>query len=300
MRIRTVGLLLFSLLFFLSSMILAGDYQKIFSIEDPVGDDYGPGTYYYPTDDVFKTAKGLFDITSFSISESEEDYLLVFEFSKLTDSWQSKFGFSLPFIEIYIDNQKGGSTGLFRSGSNVRLDSRHPWDLLITLSGWWVRAYKPDAREKEADFWNTDENPWDVKNATVEVEDNRILLYLNKEVTGQLKGSYLYLLVGGFDPFGPGYYRNISNQYSRWSFADPEHEDLGYAPRVIDIILPEGKEQKSVLADFGEDYPLVYPVRITCTKGLFPYLKLLIPIIFLLILLVFIMYKKPLVSHNNK
>ncbi len=301
MRIRKVGgLVFFILLFFISFIVSAGDYQKIFSIEDPVGDDYGPGTYLYPTDDIFKAEEGLFDITSFSISEKEDTYLLAFEFAKIIDPWQSKFGFSLPFIELYIDNQKGGSSELFRNGSNIRLNPRNPWDILITFNGWWVRAYNPDDREKKADFWNTDENPWDVKQSHVEVKENTIFLELGKEVTGELEGAYLYLLVGSFDPFGPGYYRNVGNNYSKWEFAELDTSDLQYAPRVIDLILPNGRIQSTVLSNFSEDYPLIYPLKITMNDRFIPYIKVIIPLMFLLILLIIMVYKKPWISHNNK
>ncbi|HLV09710.1 MAG TPA: glucodextranase DOMON-like domain-containing protein [Halanaerobiales bacterium] len=302
---RTVFLLLF-FLFFLGMNISAEDYQNIISINDPEGDDYGPGTYLYPADDIFKVSEGLFDIVSFSVKESEELYLFEFEFGTLTDPWAGKYGFSLPFIELYIDNQKGGSTSLYREGAGVRLDQKHPWNVLIVLCGWWVRAYTPDDRGVELDFWETDENPWDIESAEVVVDDKVISLSFDKEVTGDLNGAYLYLLVGGYDPFGPGYYRGVGSEISRWNFADLSNRDLRYAPRVIDLILPSNRKQEDVLSDFSDDYPIIYPVRLG-TGGFLQiirdysiYILISLFIIFLLILLVYIMHKRPLISHNNR
>jgi carbohydrate-binding DOMON domain-containing protein len=267
----------------------------IFAITDPVGDDNGPGTYQYPTNEVFRSDQGLFDLTGFSIKNDGEDYLLRFSFAELTDPWKGKFGFSLPLIQVYIDNLEGGSIELFREGANVRLDSRHPWDKLLKLSGWWLRVYQPADRDKKDDFWEMEENPWEVSDAQVETVGNDILLRINQDITGRLEGAHLFLLVGGFDPFGPDHFRKIEGQISSWVFADLRHDNLSMAPRVIDLVLPAGREQSKVLADFNENYPVIYPVYVRDPGQVLFSLNTYLYLIFSLFLLIFLVRKrKPL------
>lgn len=57
----------FMLIVFLSIPILAQG-NIIFEVEDPLNDDYGPGTYQYPTNEAFH-GEGFFDITYFSIED---------------------------------------------------------------------------------------------------------------------------------------------------------------------------------------------------------------------------------------
>jgi len=47
--------------------------ELLFRLGDPIGDDYGPGSYVYPTNPVFKA--GSFDVTSFEVYESESDVI---------------------------------------------------------------------------------------------------------------------------------------------------------------------------------------------------------------------------------
>lgn len=272
----------------LFNMVKAAEEDQVFfSITDPTGDDYGPGTYKYPTNEVFRFHKGLFDITGFSVKRDGEDYLLRFSLKKLTNPWKGKFGFSLPLIQLYIDNQEGGSTELFKEGANVRLDPRYPWDRLLKISGWWVRAYQPEDRNKEVNFWNAEENPWDVSDARVEVEGNDILVRLKGEVTGKMENARVYLIVGSFDPFGPDHFRSVERELSSWSFADLTHDNLDKAPRVIDLVLPANRDQAEVLGDFVDDYPLIYPFQIresgnmfiSLNKHLYFLLLLIIPLV---------------------
>ncbi len=290
MKIIFLGCLIIIINLF-SSLVAAGDDGGLFfSIDDPSGDDFGPGTYRYPTNKAFQ-GEGLFDINRFSIKEEGDLYIFRFSFQNLTDPWKSKYGFSLPLIQLYIDNTEGGSVELFREGANVRLDAKAPWDRLLTISGWWVRLYHPEDRNKDDDFWTAQQNPWDVEEASVQVEANTIRLALKKDLIGPLKGASLFLLVGGFDPFGPDYYRNISQEAPYWNFQDQSNNDLKYAPRVIDLILPGPRKQQTVLARYSEDYPLVYPFTIKASPLLVAFNLYFLFGVIILLGLVYLMHK---------
>jgi len=54
-------------------------------IEDPEGDDYGPGYYTYPTDPVFKD--GDFDLLKFELGLYEGSYTATYTVGNLDDAW---------------------------------------------------------------------------------------------------------------------------------------------------------------------------------------------------------------------
>lgn len=238
------------ILFSFSLAIEAENNSWNFTIDDPVGDDYGPGNYKYPEDEIFSSYQGLFDIKKFNIIETKNDYIFEFKFVKLTDPWNSKYGFSHPLIELYIDNKEKGSTELIEDGANISLDPASKWNKALKLSGWWLLAYDWD--QKLDDLISIDGNFEDrkgeVKNSKVEKINNSIKVQFPKKIVGELQGAEIQLIVGSFDPFGPGYFRLISDTPRSWNFYAEGIEKPSKAARVIDTILPENISQKEALA----------------------------------------------------
>lgn len=287
------------LLFILFSCYVQAEEGILFQISEPVGDDYGPGTYRYPSNKVFEET-GLFDITNLVIKEKKDKYFFEMEFKKIIDPWKSKYGFSLPLIEIYIDNKPGGLNKLIREGANVELNPDNHWNVLLKISGWWVRAYYADKPDQDENIWKTEENPHDVQDVTVKTDGNKIEVILPKEIIGELYKANIFFLVGSFDPFGPDHYRKIENKISSWSFADPDltEDDLSYAPRVIDIILPPDKEQEKILANFKGQYPHIYPVTIKSNVEYSISIQLIV-ISIIILALVLLVYKKYVIRNNK-
>ncbi len=258
-------LLIFLLLvIYLSLPVIAEDKNAIFTIEDPAADDCGPCYYNYPTDEVFHPYEGLFDIRKMTIIDNNDKYLFKLYFTEVTDPWESKYGFSMPLIELYIDNEKGGCKELFKDGANIKLDPNHPWNRLIKVSGWWVRVFTP--RDKNDDMINLTTNAEkfsrNIENCLVEVNENIIIMELEKKLIGDLADSYIYILVGSFDPFGYDHFRGIKKTKSLWNFSAEQNINLEYAPRVIDIILPFSRKQQEVLGSFEDEYCQIYPVKV--------------------------------------
>ncbi len=265
MRVILYSVLIFILTICFSFSLQADGGNIIFSVDDPAGDDCGPCYYNYPTNKIFSPFSGLYDIRNFSLIDDNENYIYEFHFTEITDPWNSRFGFSMPLIELYIDNDSGGSTKLFEEGANIRLDPEHPWNKLIKISGWWVRVFTPADKGKNMIDLSaeTEEFPQNVENARVETKDNVIRVELGKELTGDLTGAKIYILVGSFDPFGFDHFRGLKQKKSSWSFSTDKEIYIDNAPRVVDIILPPGKEQSKVLEDFTEkNFCQVYPVKI--------------------------------------
>lgn len=252
-----------------SNMIVLAEFS------DPPGDDYGPGYYSYPNHNVFAPQKELLDLLSFSLKRDlrRNIYRFEFEFGRLTDPWDSRYGFSHPLIHLYFDTKEGGSSELFREGANIRLNPEHSWNRHLRISGWWVRLMTP-----EDDPWDmtrdlnidAETSPWDVEGAEIITEEGLIRLDIPGEKLGRLEGARIYLLIGAFDPFGEDYFRGLQDYPTNWSFHATRDVDLDYAPRVIDYLQEEDGVQEKTLADFENDYPEIRPVKIPERKDSFP------------------------------
>ena len=251
------------------SIVVTATGGEMFYIQNKTGSDYGSGNYQYPQYRDFEPYQNLLDITELKIEQLAEDYLFNFTFVKITNPWDKDYGFSHPLIEIYIDNQEGGSTTSFQQAARVNFDSRHPWNKLLKISGEFVRVYAhEDGSEELIDLSSMiGQSDWDLsaEDAKIWTEGHTIKLQIRQEILGSLQKASLYVLIGSFNPFGPGYYREIRSEPSSWFFYDLTltEAEVEYAPRVIDIILPEGKDQKEVLGNFTNGkYAVVYPVKI--------------------------------------
>ena len=276
-------LLLFSL------VVEAEENSWSYTIRDAVGDDYGPGNYQYPENKIFAPYEGLFDIKKFSIKESGENYILEFEFVKITDPWQSNFGFSLPLIEIYIDNGEGGSTELIEKGANVKLDPDYPWNKMLKLSGWWLLLYDNNIDTDEIVSIDGDvmQSKWQVEDSEVKRKDNLIRVKLPREEIGEMSNSHIQLLVGSFDPFGPGHFRESSDEPSNWKFYTPTLENPTKATRVIDTILPNNLNQEQILATDNDKLPQMAAIKLKKADPKIKYNIVQSPF-FYLVLIVFI------------
>jgi carbohydrate-binding DOMON domain-containing protein len=138
-----------------------GAEQVLFSMSDPVGDDYGPGTYRYPTFEVF--TKGAFDITRVEISTDELDLIVKVQIAgELLNPWGAPKGFSIQMIDFYLDTAPGGSTEtIFDTSIPPNLD-RNPkgtinavisedsaWEFTFRIQGWVGDMFVPMAKEPE-------------------------------------------------------------------------------------------------------------------------------------------------------
>ncbi|MFW6308688.1 MAG: glucodextranase DOMON-like domain-containing protein [bacterium] len=266
--VKPVLLIIIIITFFCVLPVEASDREEIIFLEDKKGDDYGPGTYEYPRNSDFAPYQGLLDLIQFKLEKTNKDYFFTFTFGEIRNSWDKESGFTHPLIEIYIDNQEGGSTRSFHDAARVKFTSDHPWNKLLKISGEFVRLYTPEDEGKEEDISSTEDiryTRWDLKDHSLWVENNDIILQLSREKLGNIKEEHLYILVGSFDPFGPGYYRDILPGESSWSISasDYSQDELKNAPRVMDTIIPGEKNQKEILGNFNEqNQAVVFPIQI--------------------------------------
>ncbi len=111
--------------------------RTIVDLKDPKGDDKGPGTYVYPTDPVYKP--GSFDLREFKVKQSGSKVIFKVKIAtRITDPWDSKSwggnGFSLQFVQVYIDSKpkSGHCNGL--PGLNVKFKPDSCWEKVVLIS----------------------------------------------------------------------------------------------------------------------------------------------------------------------
>jgi len=244
-------------LFFINVYAAEAEYDVIFNHRDAEKDDFGPGTYQYPQNEIFQNKGNLFDIRVFSILESDNDYLFKFNFSNLTDPWNGKYGFSLPLIELYIDNGQGGSRTPFYKGSNISFEEDFDWNKFLKISGWWVRLFNPDSKEEAVFNLNeiSEKDPYQSDTAELTVENNTISLKISKSELGSLENSKFVLLIGSFDPFGYDHFRSFTEEKSYWQLSVKTELDINKIPRVMDILVPEGRSQRAILTEEFAEIP---------------------------------------------
>lgn len=110
-------------------------------LEDPKGDDNGPGTYTYPTGAAYK--KGSFDLTSVEIKEKGADIEIEITVNAaIEDPWDSAKwpnpgnGFSVQMFQVYVDTdgKKGSGEKDALPGMNAEFAEDSRWEKVIFVS----------------------------------------------------------------------------------------------------------------------------------------------------------------------
>ncbi len=230
--------------------------KVIADFKDPVGDDNGPGYYTYPKDQAFKPFKGLFDIREMKVLQNDKNFIFQFTFVTMTNPWNAPKGFSHQLINLYIDSKKGGRTDTYHKGANVQFSKDHPWDYFIKVAGW----------PSYGQFFATADKQESNDSITVNADPSQkiINVVVPKNLIGNPKEFYLYVLSGSQDGYGPDNFREVTKKASQWTLGG--NPGLTTAPLVLDTIVPNGYTQKDVLGSFNKDQlatlvPLIIKAR---------------------------------------
>jgi carbohydrate-binding DOMON domain-containing protein len=116
------------------SLLTAATPQEV-ALQDPTGDDNGPGTYSYPTDTVYK--QGSFDLTGLALKvKGDKATVEVTVNSNLEDPWRMGVGFSVQMVFVFIDVDGKEGSGFTKGlpGTNVTFAPKDAWDKCIVLS----------------------------------------------------------------------------------------------------------------------------------------------------------------------
>jgi carbohydrate-binding DOMON domain-containing protein len=112
--------------------------QMKLEFKDPKGDDNGPGTYTYPTDQVY--TPGSFDLTDFTVEEKGDDVVITLKVNaRIEDPWGSSGwggnGFSVQHIQVYIDTDHKEGSGFTEAlpGIHASFKADEAWDKVVII-----------------------------------------------------------------------------------------------------------------------------------------------------------------------
>lgn len=212
---------------------------SIFQMDDPEGDDKGPGTYQYPMRSIFDPKEKLFDLTKFAVAMDEGNYYFDISLGLINNPWGAPEGFSQPIIQIYLDTKSGGKTETLNEGAYVNFAADHGWEYLIKVVSWGNTAV----------YHYTDHPNTKGKKDKIKVK----VLPDQKTIRVTIPQSYFqedpeswnyYVLVGSQDGLGPDNYRMVMEKATEWQFGGGT--DTNYDPNVIDILAPPSGPQSQV------------------------------------------------------
>jgi alpha-amylase/alpha-mannosidase (GH57 family) len=232
--------------------------EIIFAYADPEGDDYGPGTYTYPTS--YEFVAGVFDLLNFTVSKIDSNVMLKFQFKALGDNpWNGANGFCLQFIQVYIDKDGvsgSGKTSTF--GARVNVSSADAWEIALRIGAGWsgsnVVSY--------ANGTDTSE----LIDITLEGEDT-VVAKIPISIIGEVNETWKYtVLIVSWEGYSPPYYVReigVTAQAYIGGGADTDAVIAGVQPYVYDILAPQGTNQTNILSSYSiseKTYATVYAV----------------------------------------
>lgn len=233
--------------------------ETVFEMDDPEGDDYGSGTYVYALNEVF--VPGHLDLLRFQVGRIGEDAVLVFTFKTLGGNpWRGANGFSMQYVHVYVDSDRvlgSGRTDTF--GLNLEVDSASAWEYALKIGPGFEAPgtiFSPEFPEGKLGVMQ------------IEVEETTIIARIPADVM-DLEENWVYVVaVAPFDGYGPNSIRPFGVEADDWTVggADPEAVIASVAPRVFDILVPEGMTQEEVLKGYDAEkgtFAIVYAVGAT-------------------------------------
>ena len=226
--------------------------SSLLRVEDPAGDDFGPGTYTYPTDGVFKA--GDFDLTFFDLS-SDGAYLY-FTFgikAEIANGWGSPSGFSVQTLDLYLDKDPGAGTGsrMLLPGRNAAFPPEYGWDIALWIEGWTPQVVVLDADGLPVNYTEATS----AMKVYVDNSQNAVVASVPVEFFGEGEPeswAFAVALLGqeGYPAAGVWRVRDVNQKAEGYRFggapADNNHT------RIIDLLIPEGAEidQQTALSTY--------------------------------------------------
>jgi carbohydrate-binding DOMON domain-containing protein len=228
-----------------------GTTTAVIRVDDPQGDDKGPGTYSYPTDSVFKP--GVFDIKQFTVGYDDKNMVFKFTFyGPVPNPWGSPNNLAVQTLDVYVDTDPGAGTGnrLLLPGRNAALEKCNGWDVMLWAEGWTPGIYIPDAKGVPQKI------SAEIK-IIVDPAANSVTLRVPRAVLGDkfdpVKAGYAGIVLSqdGFPTAGVWRVRDVEAQAAQWWLggapADTNHT------RIVEVAWPA--DAKPTQFDFLGKYP---------------------------------------------
>jgi alpha-amylase/alpha-mannosidase (GH57 family) len=220
-------------------------------VDDPDGDDNGPGTYIYPTDAVFED--GVFDIKRFGAGLDQKNLVIKFELNgSIENVWGSGIGLSVQTFDVYIDTDPGAGTGArtLLEGRNAALEESNGWEYAVWAEGWNQKVLRPD--ESEAPVEMSGENVKVIVDPAQQAVTLRVPLALFGEGVDPAAWGYAAAVLSqeGFPAPGVRRVREVQPMTEQWRIGGGP-DDTNHT-RIMDLAWPTdvSPDQAAILSTY--------------------------------------------------
>lgn len=237
------------------------------SVTDPVGDDYGPGTYKYPTNEAF--TNGSLDLTKFELLRYEEGnttkYIgFRFTFSTLGENYlNTTYGWSVQAIQVYVTAVSGGVGRMDTFGLNAVVRPVDAWQFAVIVEPYNtsnttslnpLRGPVPPSLIFENGTIVTD-NITTVVNTTANYIEVKIPAEYLRNYLSYVAAWRFIVAVSGFDPRSPGGIMKVSASTGESVIGGAPADALNafVAPKIMDLLNPENGTQEQMLGSYLPD-----------------------------------------------
>jgi carbohydrate-binding DOMON domain-containing protein len=231
----------------------------VLTIDDPEGDDHGPGSYLYPSDSVFQAKT--YDLRQFAVSEDEANLIFRFSFyGPLNNNWGAPNGMGIHTLDVYIDAAEGGARKLL-PGRNASLPAAQGWDFAIWAEGWTPGLYGPPAEGSPTPQQIGDAGTLSILS---DPGQRQITVRVPKRVLAEQLGvavdeldpagwRYLGVVLGqeGFPASGVWRVRDVNTAAEQWRFGGAPANSTTHT-RIVDVAYPADftATQEDALSNF--------------------------------------------------
>ena len=200
------------------------------TLTDPANDAFGDGSLTAPSA-VEYHAIGELDVTEVELFEDSLSFDI--RFGSLSNPYNLPNGFSLPIIEIYLEETgyEGGSTLL--PGSNMSLARGASWRYAVRVNGDTATMY-----EAEGDTVREITSRYPLK---VSAEAGTLTVESDLPLPTDYK---LYGVVGNYAPFSENGWRKLSSLPSAWAYSSQEQ-----TRPVVEVIAPTVEAQQRAIRE---------------------------------------------------
>ncbi|RDI71366.1 glycoside hydrolase family 97 catalytic domain-containing protein [Halopelagius longus] len=214
------------------------------SLSDPSGDDAGPGEYTYPTAGDFE--EGAFDLRSFTVEQTPSEYEFTFEVANLYNAFGSDRGFSPQMFVLWVrnPNASGGTTETLDDLS-ATASFEDAWHYRLEISGFTKSAVDSAG----ATLTDADGNAVAV-GESVDASANTVSLSIDRAAFGGADAAELEV-VPMVQSEDRGSLRPVQEESAEYVFGGATAGAVENAPRIADLLTPEGVSQSDALA-YGE------------------------------------------------
>jgi glucoamylase len=223
----------------------------IFGIDDPDGDDNGPGNYAYPTAADFHA--GAYDLERFEVYDADPNIVFRVRTRDLTPTFGSPLGAQLVDVYVHVPGASPTSNAASFPQRNYTIAPGGEWSRLLEVQGFGQRFVDASGATL----------------GTITIKANAISRYITFSVPKSALGTPtsgwgFAVVLTGQDGFSPDQARGFQTTPQDFQFgvcatasSDPHCTvDPGTVPKAMDVVTPTGVLQSQEL-----DYTL-HPVTI--------------------------------------